>query len=428
MREADVVIIGAGIAGVICAKYAADFGLKALMVERAARAGGLWRDLPDWQDIQIRKEDWTLGPIPIDGVDRRSVCQNIESWIEAFELKKTIRFNTEVIGLERCGDRWKIKTNAGDFHSSFVIAATGAFNRPLIPPIARRESKLDEAHSSELRRPEDLVGKRVAVVGAGASAMDLLEVALKAGAAEVSWIFRSPRWMFPTAKKKAAVMDLRGMARAQLLGASAERINRKVNAVLQARYRKFGLEEILPDRPFDFTSEQLLPGRALMIAKLQSIRRFRSSPVAIDRHEIALADGQKIEADCLLWGTGYSMDLKYLSLPLLSGVASLKSLSNRIGGLFLSNDYPNLFVVGPTVLSTNGSAPWGYAHAAKAIMLHIRGKPVFDQTIARGNYNYYDLAKYLARRSMPGWRYLFWHCRQLARLMTWPNDKPLPMP
>ncbi|MCP3712928.1 FAD-dependent oxidoreductase [Paraburkholderia sp. CNPSo 3274] len=51
----DLVIVGGGIGGVICLKYAKDAGLKTLVLERRERIGGLWRDLPSWQDIQFRK-------------------------------------------------------------------------------------------------------------------------------------------------------------------------------------------------------------------------------------------------------------------------------------------------------------------------------------------------------------------------------------
>ena len=71
--DPDLVIVGGGIGGVICLKYAKDAGLNALLLERRERIGGLWRDLPPWQDIQFRKEDWTLGDLPLSGEDQPSV-------------------------------------------------------------------------------------------------------------------------------------------------------------------------------------------------------------------------------------------------------------------------------------------------------------------------------------------------------------------
>lgn len=63
----DLVIVGGGIGGIICLKYAKDAGLNALLLERGDRIGGLWRDLPAWQDIQFRKEDWTLATCRLPG-------------------------------------------------------------------------------------------------------------------------------------------------------------------------------------------------------------------------------------------------------------------------------------------------------------------------------------------------------------------------
>ena len=75
----DLVIVGGGIGGIICLKYAKDAGLNALLLERSDRIGGLWRDLPSWQDIQFRKEDWTLGNLPLGGEDQTNILGNIEA-------------------------------------------------------------------------------------------------------------------------------------------------------------------------------------------------------------------------------------------------------------------------------------------------------------------------------------------------------------
>src|SRR5690242_10270575 len=72
-EDLDLLIIGGGIGGVICLKYALDAGLRALVLEREAGVGGIWRSLPAWQEIQSSKEEWTLGDIPIAGADQASI-------------------------------------------------------------------------------------------------------------------------------------------------------------------------------------------------------------------------------------------------------------------------------------------------------------------------------------------------------------------
>ena len=69
--ELDVAIIGAGIAGVIHLHYARQAGLDAVALEARAGLGGLWRELPAWQDIQISMADWAIGDLPLAGPLRR---------------------------------------------------------------------------------------------------------------------------------------------------------------------------------------------------------------------------------------------------------------------------------------------------------------------------------------------------------------------
>src|SRR4051812_13163685 len=63
----DVAIVGAGIGGLIALHYARRAGLRARVFEAQPGVGGLWRNLPAWQDIQIAAADWTVGDLPIAG-------------------------------------------------------------------------------------------------------------------------------------------------------------------------------------------------------------------------------------------------------------------------------------------------------------------------------------------------------------------------
>jgi cation diffusion facilitator CzcD-associated flavoprotein CzcO len=57
-------------------------------------------------------------------------------------------------------------------------------------------------HSSGLRRPEDLADQRVTVGGGGASAWNLLDLAIENGAKDIHWVYRSIRWFWPTSRTK----------------------------------------------------------------------------------------------------------------------------------------------------------------------------------------------------------------------------------
>lgn len=82
----------------------------------------------------------------------------------------------------------------------------------------------------------------------------------------------------------------------------------------------------------------------------------------------------------------------------------------------------------PGVLEPSTSTPWAYAHPAKSIMAHVRGKAVFQPERVDGNINHYDLVKYLARHDHAGYvpvlRYL-----QYPRTVLWyPEHQPMPIP
>ena len=66
-RLLDLAIVGGGVAGVIHLHYARHAGLDALLLEKQGGVGGLWRQLPQWQDIQISPADWTVGNLPLSG-------------------------------------------------------------------------------------------------------------------------------------------------------------------------------------------------------------------------------------------------------------------------------------------------------------------------------------------------------------------------
>ena len=262
----DVAIVGGGIAGLIHLHYARLAGLHARLLERAPAVGGLWRELPAWQDIQICPVDWTVGDMPIEGPMQSQVLANIESWVSRFNLGHDIRLGCPVEKAHHDGQAWELRTPEGALRARHLVAATGAHNRPWIPPVARRDGSVAELHSSTLRQPQELKGTRALVVGGGASALDLLDQCLLQGAAHITWAYRHLRWFTPTSKPKAVAGSVRPVARMQAQGVPVERQNELVRADLLARYERLGLQALMPQQPLDLRSDQIFPGRARMLA------------------------------------------------------------------------------------------------------------------------------------------------------------------
>jgi len=306
------------------------------------------------------------------------------------------------------------------------VAASGGHNTPFVPPVRRDDPTLVELHSSALKDGAILRGRSVLVVGGGASAFDLLDLCFEHEAHRVMWVHRGLKWFMPTRKPKSVAGSVRGFARLQMGGQSAAQQSAVLDADMRARYLKAGLQAIIPSRAFDVLQDQLIPGRFRMIENFAAIQRHRGSVASIRGRTVTLDNGASTEADLLLWGTGYAVDLAYFSSLALSSITTLKKLRERCGGLMCSLEAPNLYFPG-VCLDGIGSATFGYALIGRTLAAHIGGRAKLDLVPVTTHVNHFDLVNYLAERdpaSFPeGWRERY---RSIA--LDTPDEQPYPLP
>ena len=426
-RLLDVAIIGAGMAGVVHLHYARQAGLDALVLEARPGIGGLWRELPAWQDIQISTADWAIGELPLAGPLQPQILANIQAWVDRFGLADGIRLDSPVRRARHRGDAWELDTPQGPMRARHLVAASGGHNTPLIPPVRRVASRVHEWHASALHDAQALAGRDVLVVGGGASAFDLIDQCLQHGARRLMWAYRDGvRWFTPTTRPKAIAGSVRPFARMQASGMSAAQQNAAIAADMIARYRKFGLQAIQPDAAPDVLQDQLIPGRPSMIENFGRIERFRGSVEAIEGARITLSDGTRLDADMILWGTGYATDLSWFEEPRLAAIRSVNQLCARCACIFRSMDAPDLYFPG-VGLDGIGAAPWAYVLIARSIMSHIRGTARLDMLKIEHKVNHFEIARHLTPRdpaSYPegrGWDYY----RAIA--LNTPDEQPYPL-
>jgi lysine/ornithine N-monooxygenase len=308
-----------------------------------------------------------------------------------------------------------------------LVAATGGHNRPVIPAVQRRDSTVREFHSSALRDPAALRDRGVIVVGGGASAFDLLDLCLAQGARRIAWVYRDVRWFSPTRKTKAIAGTVRPFARLQAQGLSAAEQSAAIEADLAGRYAKFGIQAILPRRSLDVRHDQLIPGRARMLADFGALDRHPETTIAsIAGSEVTLANGTRLAADVVLWGTGYETDLSFFEDPRIASIRSVAELGARCACQFRSLDAPDLYF--PSVgLDGIGALSWSYAVTARSIASHIRGTARLDLE-PHPRLNHLEIAAHIAERDPgshgegPAWDFY----RDLA--LRIPDDEPYPMP
>jgi len=426
-KRYDVAIIGGGLAGVVSLAYARQAGLDAIVLERDGSVGGLWRDLPAWQDIQISAADWALGDLPLAGATQPHILANIKAWVERFGLDDGIRLNAPVQLAREGAAGWELSTPQGVVHARHLVAATGAHNTPLIPRALRVANSVQECHSSALRDPGLLTGRDVLVVGGGASAFDLLELCFQHGARRVTWAHRGTRWFMPTRKPKHIAGSVRGFAKLQASGMTVEQLNAAIGSDLRSRYEKFGITEIMPTHDFDVRRDQLIPGRAGMLEHYADIERHRASVDRVAGSTVTLSDGHRVDVDLLLWGTGYGVDLSYFQSPAINSIRTLDALATRCGGIFRSLDAKDLYFPG-VGLDGIGSAPWSYALLCRSMMSHIRGTARLDHDVLPCRLNHFDLVEYLASRDPASYPPDTWRAFYRDIALNTPDEKPYPIP
>ena len=191
-----------------------------VVIEKNDDVGGTWLeniypgcrvDVPNhaYSYSFAQKHDWPnrFTPQPV-------LLDYFRDCADQFDLRKHIRFETEVISATYSDERatWelRLRTPAGSeelLEAHAVISAVGQLNRPKLPPIEGRESFAGPAfHSAQWDHRVDLNGKRVAVIGTGASAFQLIpEVAKEAS--ELTIFQRTPNWIAYSPHYHAALPD-----------------------------------------------------------------------------------------------------------------------------------------------------------------------------------------------------------------------------
>jgi cation diffusion facilitator CzcD-associated flavoprotein CzcO len=419
VKNYDVIIVGAGICGVTFLKYARDKGLNCLILEKQNDVGGLWKWLPKWQDLQNRTNDFAINGLPIHGDKQSDVHQYVKDWVKKYNLEDYIRLDCEVRGSSWNEDHWQLETTDGTFYARYMIAASGVQNIPWKPSIDRSNSSLIEYHSSGIKQPEKLSGKIVTVIGGGASSFDLLNLAIKYDAQKINWVYRSTKWFLPSTKSKQdnKLNDLRLLSRLQCAMPSLDKINKVFGKMINKKYSYFKLQDIKPDKPIDMYKDQVIPGRSLMIQHFDSINRYQGEIQTINEKSIILKNGQSLESDVLLWGTGYKINLSYLNLPEYNNITELKDLYPRLGSLVRSLDYPNLFFLGMSLIESTTATPFFTAIESKSIVAHILGKCEIPRKNIPHHVVHWNLIKFFGNFYHAPTIRIFWKLKYF--LMPW---------
>ncbi len=203
----QIVVIGAGFSGIGAAIKLdrAGFG-DFLVLDEADGVGGTWHwntypgvavDIPSfsYQFSFEKRSDWSRVYAP-----GRELKAYAEHCADKYGVRDRIRLNTKVTAAvyDEERDVWEIETEGGErIRARFVIAATGVFSQPKLPEIPGVESFAGTSlHTARWDHSVELAGKRVAVIGTGASAIQVIP-AIAPEVEQLTVFQRTPIWCLP---------------------------------------------------------------------------------------------------------------------------------------------------------------------------------------------------------------------------------------
>ncbi|MHC1560599.1 flavin-containing monooxygenase [Actinomycetospora sp. C-140] len=404
--DIDAVIVGAGVSGMLAAIKLRGAGIDHVVLEKNDEVGGgWWENTYPGAGVDTPSHLYSYSFAPRDWSTHFGKRDEVEQYLrdvaDAHDLRRVIRFGTEVTGAAYDEDSatWTVRTADGnDVTARVLISATGALNRPKTPAIPGLDSFAGPLfHTAEWPEDLDLSGRRVAVVGAGASAMQVVPAI--AGTPERLTVFqRSPQWIAPNDVYFEAFPDAvhqlmnrvpfyREWYRARLAWNFNDRVHpslqvdpewehgsRSVNAVNDAHRRVFTryleaelegrpdlVEKSLPDYP-PFGKRMLLDNGWFRALRRDDVDLVAEGVAEVTPTGLRGDGGTTVDADVIIMATGFHthrylwpIEVRGRGGVRLADVWGAEDAHAHLG--ITVPGFPNLFITcGPgTVLGHGGS-------------------------------------------------------------------------
>jgi putative flavoprotein involved in K+ transport len=296
----QVVVIGAGQAGLAAGYHLKERGLDFTVLEASPRVGDVWRQRYDSLLLYSPAQDDALPGMPFPEIGTRfptgrQMADYLESYAERHHLP--VRAGVRAMALRRNpSGTYTVETDGVGYEADQVIVATGAFQRPYVPPFAADlDPSIRQLHANEYRSPDQLPDGPVLVVGVGHSGSDL---AFELAATRTTYLSGQSHGQLPVPldSRRARVTWplLRFLARNVLTLRTP--IGRKMAPLV----RKGGVP-LLRHRRQDLLAAGVIWSQARTVG----VRDGRP----------LLDDGQVLDVASVVWCTGFRPDYGWIHLP-----------------------------------------------------------------------------------------------------------------
>lgn len=348
-----VCVIGAGLSGLVTAKVLKRDGFDVTSFEKDPTIGGVWGPSNAYAGLSAQNpqktyafSDFAYPETAHEFPTAGQVLEYLKSYAERFGLEADVNCSTEVVSVARRttdsngshpGFHVTVRpvdgsAGAETHEVDFVAVCNGVFSTPHVPQIDGQE-RFDGSlvHSSEVVDRDLLSGKRVVVVGGGKSALDCACVAAHE-AVSSTLVFRTPHWMLPRYFPGDTRVDemfftlfSEKILPAYYRASRLERAIRAVAAPLLSFWRRgmswyvsrvAGMSsKMVPETPLTSGGENLGVGAHFYAALEEGLGRARRAEIQTfsGGNTLCLDTGEEIEADLVVFATGWQQDVSILA-------------------------------------------------------------------------------------------------------------------
>jgi len=393
-----VAIAGTGFSGLGAAIRLKQAGFDDLVLfERSNDVGGVWRDnaYPGAAcDVESHLYSFSFAPNPTwsHTFSRQpEILAYLRSCAQRFEVTPHIRFRHSVreARWDEARQHWVIDTDRGTFTADFFLPAVGALSDPMTPEIpGLKKFKGKAFHSAKWDHSYDLTGKKVAVIGTGASAVQFIPE-IQPKVEKLTLFQRTPAWVLPrwdvrfSERKKALYAKVPTL---QKLARRAIYLRRELFVLgfrnpnymkLVERYARRYLSSVVsdPELRAKLTPDFRIGCKRILVTAdyLPALTRPNVEVVThgireIREHSIVTADGVEHEVDTIIFGTGFHvLDLPFANHVRGRGGVTLNETWKGSPSAYLGttvHGFPNLFfLMGPGT---------GLGHTSVIVMLEAQ--------------------------------------------------------
>jgi indole-3-pyruvate monooxygenase len=343
----SAIVIGAGPAGLASSRELQRRGIDHVVLERGDVADS-WSRLYDSLTLHTGKHMSHLPGMRFPRgtplfLSRERFVAYLHEYRRRFALP--IESGREVTSLVRDGERWHIEANGEAMHADAVIVASGIISNPRIPKLAGQEEFRGEVrHSVTYRRPDEMRGKRVLVVGAGNSAGEIASELGRAGV-DTTVAIRSGANVVPLQILGIPIQYLAWVIRT-LPRPAREVIVRAMRKMTELRHGP----PVLPPASVGPLDAIPLIGFRLVDAIRDGSVKLRGGIERLTANGVRFDDGNEEPFDVVLLATGFRAAMNFLGPLVRTDERGFGVRRDRV----VSIDQPNLFFVGHNYDATGG--------------------------------------------------------------------------